>query len=440
VNTRYKLTLILITLAILLCATSLTQKNNDEKTTPLIILDTEENIVKIAVTYQKLTEKVQIWPHPIKEEYIKALINLTETEINQYCKENQYKTRFKLLPTPIIYKGDGRRGDLPPGLEETMQLKEDGINLIVGHDFSLANRYSFEYADENDLLLFSPSGIGHEQSKPDDSLYKLTPNIYENPKVYDQVFAEMIKNFDYKAFITINTGLKIYQNLLDETAEATSYPYHETEVIIDLNADDFGPYIEKAAEYLSDSIALYGEENICILVEPLFFNNTVKLLDLANKYPGLSRVTWYDIGGLSEENIIEQKLECKLARYGFVQLIMSPANSHRSEEFYQKYSTYVGPLPTPNRLYGEAARYDAMWLMVLSVIRANSTKTEKVKELLPVICNEYNGILGNCSLNKYGDRVKTDYSVYEWIMMDEEASFEKIGYYNSSTRRYVFTY
>ena len=122
-------------------------KNNGEEIIPVIKLDTKENVVNIAVTYQKLTETVQIWPHPIKEEYIKALVNLTETEINQYCNENQYETRFRLIPTPIIYKGGGKKGDLPPGLEETMQLNENGINLIVGHDFSL-NRYSYEYAND----------------------------------------------------------------------------------------------------------------------------------------------------------------------------------------------------------------------------------------------------------------------------------------------------
>ena len=167
--------------------------------------NTQDNIIQIAVTYEKLASNVMTWPHPVSAEKIIALVNLTEVEINQYCLDNQIKKQFNFIPTPVIHKGGTQRGENPPGLDEMIQLNEADINLIVGHDYSLANRYSFEYAKDNDMLLFSPTGLAIGQAGITDNLFQLKPNYYET-RASDKVFAQMIKELDYEAFVTINIG------------------------------------------------------------------------------------------------------------------------------------------------------------------------------------------------------------------------------------------
>lgn len=392
----------------------------------------DETSVKIAVTYEKLAENVGLYPHPVSMEKINALITMAEDDINQYCLDNQIETRFSFIPTPVIHKGGTSSGENPPGLDEMIQLNQSGINLIVGHDYSLANHYSLEYANEHKMLLLSPSGVGLGLSKPDDYLYKLMPNEYEDPEVYEKVYAQMIKELGYKAFITINTGRRsFYPNLVEETAKALNYSYRTNLVEYDINSDDFDPYLKKAADYLNDTIRVYGVENVCVLVEPLWIDVDV-FLDDADKYPILSSVTWFDYIGLSEEWVVENGLDQRLAEYGFTRLIMYPAETARADMFYQRYHEEVGELPTPSRVYDEAARYDACWLMALSVFQANSSEPEDVIAVLPNVCESYEGVLGNCTLNEYGDRVSTDYRVYTWENDDGEALFKYVGYYNST--------
>ena len=141
--------------------------------------------------------------------------------------------------------------------------------------------------------------------------------------------------------------------------------------------------------------------------------------------------------GLSEEWVVEKGLDHRLADYGFTRLIMYPADNTRAEVFYQVYVNEVGELPTPSRVYDEAARYDACWLMALSVLKANSSCPEDVIAVLPSVCESYEGILGNCTLNEYGDRVATDYRIYTWENNDGEAIFKNIGYYNSTNRSFI---
>lgn len=419
------ITLLIIILVITINYYSGLKPNNTEN----IQLD-DENTVNVAVAYEKLAENVGLFPHTVSEEKIISLVELAEKEINQYCLDNQIETRFSFIPTPVIHKGGTSQGENPPGLDEMIQLNQSGINLIVGHDYSLANHYSLEYANEHKMLLLSPSGVGLGLSKPDDYLYKLSPNDYEDPEVYEKVYAQMIKALGYKAFITINTGRRsFYPNLVEETAKALNYSYRATLVEYDINADDLDLYLERAAGYLQDTIEVYGVENVCVLIEPLWIDDDA-FLDSADKYPILSSVTWFDYIGLSEEWVVENGLYEILSDYGFTRLIMYPADTDRADVFYQKYVIEVGELPTPSRVYDEAARYDACWLMALSVLQANSSDPEDVIVVLPSVCESYEGVLGNCTLNEYGDRVSTDYKIYKWT----EAGFEIQGSYSASKR------
>jgi hypothetical protein len=261
----------IIILSIFLFTVIILTQDNDKAPIQEEISASEENIVDIAVTYMKLADDVQRWPHPVSEEKIVLLINSTGAEINQYCNDNQIDTRFKFIPTPVFHKGGIPAGENPPGLDEMIQLNNAGINLIVGHDYSSANWYSLDYTNEQNMLLLSPMGVGLGQSIPDDNLFKLTPNVYEDPDVYDRVYAQMIKELGYDAFISINTGKHcIFRNLLDETSQAISYSYEGSQVEFDVNADDLTPYLDRAAENLQTAIDVYGVDHVCVLIDQLW--------------------------------------------------------------------------------------------------------------------------------------------------------------------------
>jgi ABC-type branched-subunit amino acid transport system substrate-binding protein len=427
---------IIILIAIILVIIVISQQKTPQSIEPEINqTDTDDSII-IAITYEKLAENVITWPHPVSEENVISLVKYTEKEINQYCIENHIETRFRFIPTPVVHKGGTPPGENPPGLDEMIQLNQSGINLIVGHDYSLANRYSLEYANTHNMLLLSPFGVGISQSIADDNLYKLTPNYYENPEVYDKVFARMIKELGYTAFITINTGMmRLQQNVIIETTEALNYSYRSTLVEFDINTDDYGPYLERAEKYLNETIQTYGVENVCVLVEPLW-DEDLAFLSVAEKYPVLSNVTWFDYIGLSEELANETGSANSLAKYGYVRLVISPSFSEYSTGFWKMYEEKVGSVPTPSRMYLEAARYDAMWIMALSVIDVNSSRTDDVKDVLPEVCAEYVGVIGNCTLNSYGDRISADYDVYKWDKVENETEFVNIGHYDSENSRF----
>lgn len=408
------------------------QPNNPENT------QTSEKIIEIAVTYEKLAENVELYPHPVSEEKITALITMVENDINKYCTDNQIETRFNFTPTPVIRKGGTSKGENPPGLDEMIQLNQFGINLIVGHDFSLANVYSLQYANEHKMLLLSPSGIGIGLSKPGDYLYKLMPNEYEDPEVYAKVLAELLKSKGYEAFLVIGSGEHLFmREWLDIIGEELSYQYRVNEVLLDINAEDYGPYFEQAARVLNETIMEYGEDKVCIFIEPWLSNELRKILDQADNYPVLVSVEWIDYGGMSEEWVVENGFEDRLADYGFTRLVACPADTARADVFYQRYVEMVGELPTPSEMYGEAARYDACWLMVLSVLQAQSSNPEDVIDVLPSVCESYEGVLGDCSLNEYGDRVATDYRVYTWEYDRGKTLFNEIGYYNSTNHSLI---
>ena len=128
---KSKYTITLTLLIILLALTIYYYPKNSQTNNPENNQINDDSSVKIAVTYEKLAENVVLFPHPVTEEKITALVTMVEDDINQYCIGNQIKTRFNFIPTPIIHKGGTQQGENPPGLDEMIQLNQNGINLIV---------------------------------------------------------------------------------------------------------------------------------------------------------------------------------------------------------------------------------------------------------------------------------------------------------------------
>lgn len=381
----------------------------------------KENELRIAVTYQVLSSDTEIWPHPIPEKDILALINMTECEINQYSKIQNVSTRFKLVPMRIIYRQS------KPGLDELRALHEQGINLVVGHDFSIALRYAYAYAHENRILMLSPTSMYYGLEPLGDYVFTLKPDTYS------EVFADMIADLGYKKAVVLWSGHDHWVSLLGSVGERLGYDTSETTVVYNIHdPETCGYYLEKTAEKIRNLLEEYSSDEICLLFDPVIApEEEPNILQLAREFPELSMIRWFDFAGSSEEVVVEEGLDTLFAEHGLVQIIRSISDNTKSNNFTEKYLRNVGPLPTPSRVYDQAARYDAIWLMAKTVLECGTANSTVVREKLPDVAGNYVGVIGSCRLEN-GERYLADYRAYEWRTMGDEVVFAEIGRFDSS--------
>jgi hypothetical protein len=382
----------------------------------------KENELRIAVTYLVLSNDTEIWPHPVPEKDILALINMTECEINQYSKIQNVSTRFKLIPMKIMYYQPN-----PPGLNELKALHEQGISLVVGHDISMALAYSYTYAHEKRILMLSPTSTYWGPEPLGDYVFTLRPSTYS------EVFADMIADLGYKKAVVLWSGHDHWVPLLGSVSERLGYDVSETTVVYNIHdPETYGYYLDKTAEKIRNLLEEHSSDEVCLLFDMMDDPEEVpNILQSAREFPELSLIRWFDFAGSSEEVVVEEGADTLFAEHGLVQIIRSISDNTKSHNFTEKYLRNVGPLPTPSRVYDQAARYDAIWLMAKTVLECGTANSTVVREKLPEVAGNYVGVIGSCRLEN-GERSLADYRVYEWCKIADEVLFSEIGRFDSS--------
>jgi hypothetical protein len=76
-----------------------------------------------------------------------------------------------------------------------------------------------------------------------------------------------------------------------------------------------------------------------------------------------------------------------------------------------------------------------MWLLALSVLDAGSSKTVGVMVSLPKVGRGFEGVLGNCAFDVYGNRLVSDEAFFGWTSVDGVVRYQLIGLYDSLSKR-----
>jgi ABC-type branched-subunit amino acid transport system substrate-binding protein len=386
------------------------------------------NPVKIALTYIQESSDFYSYPSDFDAIVVEKLVEMVEREINTYCEENGIKTRFDFIPYPVEYL----RQDAEPGLPEAQLIKSEGINLMIGHDYSVQIAGAYDFTRKNNMLMLSTLG-GFFWETTDDHLFTLKAP----PTASTEALVELVKTLGYKAFVVVVTDHYRSKDTIDEIANTISFDSEGSWVFYDVNAQDLTGTAKTIAMKLSELVALYGRDHVCVLSEPMLYSSEDAeiFLGALETYPDLSSVKWFDIQGHSEELFQKYLPLTIVAKYGFIQTVDWPSNTIRLEEFLNEYRDAVAEEPTPSRLYLQAARHDAMWLLALSVLDAGSSKTVDVMVTLPKIGGGFEGVLGNCTFDAYGNRLVSDEAFFGWTNVDGIVRYQRVGLYESSSKR-----
>jgi ABC-type branched-subunit amino acid transport system substrate-binding protein len=386
------------------------------------------NPVKIALTYIQESSDFYSYPSDFDAIVVEKLVEMVEKEINTYCEENGVKTRFDFIHYPVEYL----RQDAEPGLPEAQLIKSEGINLMIGHDYSVQIAGAYDFTKKNNMLMLSTLG-GIFWRTTDDHLFTLTAPPTAGP----EALAELVKTLGYKAFVVVVPDHYRSNDTINKIADTISFDSKGSWVFYDVNAQDLKSTAKMVAMKLSELMTLYGRDHVCVLSEPMLYSSEDAeiFLGALETYPVLSSVKWFDMVGHSEELVKKYLPLTIVANYGLIQTIDWPSSTIRLEEFLNEYRVAVAEEPTPSRLYLQAARHDAMWLLALSVLDAGSSKTLYVRETLPKVGRVFEGVLGNCTFDAYGNRLVSDEAFFGWASVDGGVRFQLLGLYESSSKR-----
>ena len=145
-----------------------------------------------------------VYSDPYSEEEIMSLIDIAQKDINKYSKSirRNYIFDFKIVYLPHFYRAD---------INLTKSLKSDGIDLIIGFDYSGQCKEVLSFIKENEMLLLTPYSSSDDLINEGDNLFRLRcVDSYQG-----LILAKMLKSLGIKAIIILRLNISWGANIAD---------------------------------------------------------------------------------------------------------------------------------------------------------------------------------------------------------------------------------
>jgi branched-chain amino acid transport system substrate-binding protein len=348
-----------------------------------------------------------------------SLVEIVEPKINEYVQNLGHDITFE-----FVLKDN--EGSAAKALENTMEFKATGIDLIIGHGWSSQCQASLSYANENNMLLLSASSTSPILAIPDDRLFRTCPNdVTQAPAL-----GQMWKTWGAEAVLTMHRGdvwgdglYNLFeQELVDlgiENLGHIRYPGNET---------DFMTYLDNANNIITLANMTYGFERIGMQFFSFAELRTIQIQ--AADYPNLIDIIWMTTeGGGRSQAMLDEAGQWATKTRHFSPFMRVAEGNPEFIEFNQSYYDLTGITAG----FYTAAQYDACWLMAKCILETCSTDASDIARVLIPVSQKYYGITGWLALDENGDRVPQMYDIWGYYEDPDthEYKFREFGLYMS---------
>lgn len=293
------------------------------------------------------------------------------------------------------------------------ELNDEGISIFIGGSWSGMAQASLSYVDANDMLMISDSSTYEDLIIENDNLFRYCP--------IDAHQAEALGD------IVSSLGID-YVYLADDASMGWTEPYYQA--FKTQFEENGGTILERtldntlAEAAVSDAIAMHGAENVGAVGLIWIPDYAITMFE---ESPELSSIIWFGMSGQGSDPEIIESIGGFQNQLKFLSPTITGTHTGGWSIFEAEYSAAVGSTPS----YWDGVAYDASWCLALSILETGSTDAMRVKEVLPIVSERYNGVTGNCALNIAGDRVPGIYEIWGYANVDGEDTSIKYGEYNA---------
>uniref|UniRef100_A0A7J3ZLF6 ABC transporter substrate-binding protein n=1 Tax=Fervidicoccus fontis TaxID=683846 RepID=A0A7J3ZLF6_9CREN len=350
-------------------------------------------------------------------------IKVAEEDANRFLQEVGLPYRVEVVIEDTETKAD-------VALQKLQSLYARGIRLIVGPMSSAELRNIKGYADSNKIVIVSQSSTAPALAIPGDYVFRLvTDDTFQG-----KVIAGLAKHVGIEHAVIMWRG----DAWGDGLAEATKNSLQ----ILGINvydgpryapeAKEFSAEVSQLASMVQDLVNRYGPGKVGVVL--ICFEEVVPIMIQASQYPVLSQVRWFGSDGIANSAALAaDPVASQFAINTQVWApIAAPAENPKTEHVKSRVYEKLGREPE-SYAYNS---YDAVWLLVLSVIVTGKYDGEAVKNALPAIAENFFGASGWTKLNEAGDRAFADY--YVWTVVEEKgrAVWKLVGIYDTITNAF----
>ncbi len=354
-----------------------------------------------------------------------AAVEVAVEDINAFLEQQDAWFRFELNVVDTQTKPD-------VAVQQLNALIAQGIKFVVGPMTSAEVKKIKDLADQNNVLIISPSSTAIELAIPGDNIFRFTPA----DDVQSKAVGALARDLGIKGVVIINRADTWGEGLAKATRQVLEGLGIEVINVYSYNPEspNFSAIASSAASDVETLVGKYGRDKVAVIA--IGFKEIVQLFKQAANFEELRQVAWFGSDGTANlSEFVKDPVAAKFAiETLFINPIFSPAATQVQEQVKQKVLEKIGEEPDA---YSYAA-YDAVVALALALLQVGpmddmDALVNAVKEILPeiTISDQFAEMAatGKFPLNEAGDRATADYDW--WLVTDVggQPEWVKVGVY-----------
>jgi branched-chain amino acid transport system substrate-binding protein len=349
----------------------------------------------------------------------KNAVELAVEDANKMCPNFEFK---------LLVEDTGT--DPQQALQKLQTLYAKGAKLIVGPMSSREASALKSFADQNKILIFSPSSTSPLLAIPGDWVYRIVPTD----------FAQAMAIADLLRYLGVKRAVIIYRNdawgvglsnaIVNETKKlgiqiAASEGY-------DPDPKAFPTAVPEVIRKLSARLGQPGPDAAIIFVT--FEDDGIAAVQAAAQDPVLSKVRWIGTDGFAYSEAMIKQVGKEMAANKMLGTVVAPdPNDPKYQQFKQAYKARYGKDPVAYDPYS----YDAAMMLAQIVCSIGTDDPVKVRETLEQWSKEgkYQGATGKVYLDAAGDRAYPNYVIWGVVLEGGTPKYLDAAYYYGTERK-----
>jgi branched-chain amino acid transport system substrate-binding protein len=342
-----------------------------------------------------------------------AAVKIAIKDVNQYFSRNHSNVRIGLIV-------EDTRTDPAISLERLHDLAAKGVRIVIGPATSAELENLQDYADEKGILLVSPSSTAPSLAIKGNNVFRFVPDdTHQAQAISREMWQDGVRvvvpmwRTDIYGNELVSAVKEGFGKLGGIVLNGIGYTPSTGDFSASLNRINFIVWsqdLKSLNSKVSHAVTQYGADKVGVYL--VAFDEVAPIFIGAQNQPVLPIVKWYGSDGSVMNNKLVRNMEAALfaVKTGFVNPIYAvDNNSYKFKLVDNKIQELIGRVP---RTYAEVA-YDAFWVAALTEnATAGTSDINYLKKAFLQIANSYNGITGDTSLNRAGDRKHGDYDFW----------------------------
>ena len=357
-----------------------------------------------------------------------AALRMALSDVNANFSKRNSSLRYEL----IVHDTES---DPAVSLEKLRLLAKEGIRIVIGPATSAELKATKDFADKNDIILFSPSSTAPSLAVEADNVFRLVADDSHQAKaiskmMWDQGIRLVIpfwRNDVYGSELmqAVHANFQAMGGEFDKYAEKLGYAPRTGHLAASLHRTNFIMWdsaLKGLESRLQSAISQYGIDKVGIYMVSL--DEVTPIFIQAYNHPVLSKVKWYGSDGsaLNDELVSHYESAFFAVNTSFSNPIPrfdnnNDANGYLYDSLLEEIRTEVHIEPSPY----SAVAYDILWIAAIAenMTRNNENNITDIqgiqvlRDAIKSSAKSYLGVTGNTTLNNMGDRAKGEYDFWK---------------------------